>query len=267
MHPTITIAKRAALSAGKIVLRHFERLDKIAVNIKQHNDFVSEVDIQSEQDIIRNLRKIYPNHVIIAEESGLSTGGDDDCQWLIDPLDGTTNYLHGLPHFAISIAFRYKGKVESAVIYDPLRQEIFTASRGAGAQLNDRRIRVKVLAGLDNALLGTGFPFRYPQHRQAYLQMFDTLLSHCSDIRRTGAAALDLAYIASGRLDGFWEIGLKEWDIAAGALIVQEAGGLVSDFAGGNAFLKTGNVVAGSPKVFKGVLTAIQPHLTPQLNR
>ena len=267
MHPTVTIAKRAVLSAGKIILRHYERLEKITINLKQRNDFVSDVDIQVEQDIIRTLRKVYPNHTIIAEESGSNTGSDDDCQWFIDPLDGTTNYLHGFPQFAVSIAFRYKGRMESGVIYDPLRQEMFTVSRGQGAQLNDRRIRVKSLPSLERALLGTGFPFRYPQHQQAYLNMFNSLFDRCSDVRRAGAAALDLAYVASGRLDGFWEIGLSAWDVAAGALLVQEAGGLVGDFGGGHDFLETGNIVAGSPRVFKELLQTIQPHLTPALTR
>lgn len=267
MHPTITIAMRAALSAGKILLRHFERLDGITVTTKRRNDFVSDVDIQAEQDIIRSLRKIYPDHQILAEESGATAGKNDDCQWLIDPLDGTTNYLHGFPHFAVSIAFKFKGRLESGVIYDPLRQEVFTASRGNGALLNDRRIRVKTNVAMEQALLGTGFPFRYPQHQEAYLAMFANLFNACSEVRRTGSAALDLAYIAAGRLDGFWEIGLSAWDVGAGALLVQEAGGLVSDFGGGHAFLDTGNIVAGNTKVFKGLLQRIRPHLTPALMR
>jgi myo-inositol-1(or 4)-monophosphatase len=264
MHPTITIAIRAALSAGKIILRNYERLDRIAVKVKQRNDFVSEVDIQSEQEIIRTIRRIYPNHGILAEESGLSPGAEDN-QWIIDPLDGTTNYLHGFPHFAVSIAFKDKGRLEAGVIYDPLRQEMFTASRGDGAQLNDHRIRANILTSLEGALLGTGFPLRKPQHLPAYLGMFADLAAKCGEIRRAGSAALDLAYVAAGRLDGFWEIGLNEWDIAAGALIIQEAGGLVGDFSGGHGFLKTGNLVAGSPKIFKALVKEIQPHLTPTL--
>ncbi len=266
MHPTLTIATRAALAAGKVILRHLDRLEQVAVTSKHRNDFVSEVDIQAEQEIIRILRKSFPDHAILAEESGAQRGRDD-YQWIIDPLDGTTNYLHGFPQYAVSIALRHKGRLEAGVIYDPLRQEMFTTSRGDGALLNDRRIRVKTLAGLDGALLGTGFPFRHPQHRQAYLAMFDSLFDKCTEIRRTGSAALDLAYVAAGRLDGFWEIGLNEWDMAAGVLLIQEAGGLVGDFGGGHDFMQTGNIVAGNPKVFKNLIQAIQPHLTAELRR
>ena len=267
MHPTLTIAKRAALSAGKILIRYFERLDRLTVNTKRYNDFVSEADIQSEQEIITILRKIYPNHSILAEESGHSVGADADYRWIIDPLDGTTNYLHGLPHFAVSIAFQEKGRLETGVVYDPIRQELFTASRGRGAQLNDRRIRVRQVVSLDAALLGTGFPIRYPQHIPAYLAMFGSIFTQCSELRRAGSAALDLAYVASGRLDGFWELGLNAWDIAAGVLLIQEAGGLVGDFGGGYEFLQTGNIVAGNAKIFKALLQTIQPHLTPELAR
>jgi len=266
MHPTLTIAKRAALGAGKIILRHLERLDRITVSTKQRNDFVSEVDIQAEQEIIRTVRKIYPNHGILAEESGLSAG-NDDYQWIIDPLDGTTNYLHGFPHFAVSIALKHRDRLEMGVIYDPLRQEMFTTSRGNGAQLNDRRIRVQGLTSLEGALLGTGFPFRHAQHLQPYLGMFGSLFAKGAQVRRAGSAALDLAYVAAGRLDGFWELGLCEWDIAAGALLIQEAGGLIGDFGGGYEYLKTGNVVAGNPKIFKAIVQDIQPYLTPALAR
>lgn len=265
MHPTITIAKRAALEAGKIILRYIERLDRITINAKQHNDFVSEADIQAEQEIIRVVRRIYPNHGILTEEAGFLSASDNECQWIIDPLDGTTNFLHGFPHFAVSIAFRHKLRLEAGVVYDPIRQEMFSASRGDGAQLNERRIRVGSVNSLDAALLGTGFPMRYPQHRQAYLAMFSSLFMQCAELRRAGSAALDLAYVAAGRLDGFWEIGLKEWDIAAGTLLVQEAGGLVGDFAGGNDFFKTGNIVTGNPKLFKALLQNLQPHLTSAL--
>ncbi len=266
MHPTVNIAKRAALNAGKIIIRHLERLDRLTITTKRRNDFVSEVDIQAEQEIIRTLRKIYPNHSIIAEESG-AQGDSTDSQWIIDPLDGTTNYLHGFPHFAVSIAFRDKGRLQAGVVYDPIRQEMFTASRGAGAQLNDHRIRVRSIPSLEGALLGTGFPLRFPQHLEPYLAMFASLALKCREIRRAGAAALDLAYVAAGRLDGFWEIGLNEWDLAAGTLLIQEAGGLTGDFSGGHEFVKTGNVVAGSPKIFKAMLQEIQPHLTSALAR
>ena len=266
MNPVLTIAKRAALSAGRILLRHFDHLERLNVTAKQRNDFVSEADIQAERDIIQILRKTYPNHGILAEESG-EQPGQDEYQWVIDPLDGTTNFLHGIPHFAISIAFRHKNRLEAALVYDPIRQEMFTASRGGSAQLNDRRMRVSGINSLENALLGTGFPFRHPRLRPAYLGMFGALFDKCAEIRRAGAASLDLAYVATGRLDAYWEIGLKAWDIAGGALLVQEAGGLVSDFGGGNDFMKTGNIVAGNPKVFKALLQEMQPHLTPELAR
>lgn len=261
MHPALTIAKRAALSASRILLRHFDNLERLSVTAKQRNDFVSEADVQAEQEIIQTLRKTYPNHGILAEESG-EQHGHDDYQWVIDPLDGTTNFLHGIPHFAISIGFRHKNRLEAGLVYDPIRQEMFTASRGAGAQMNDRRMRVSNIPQMENALLGTGFPFRHPQHQPAYLNFFGSLFGKCVEVRRAGAASLDLAYVASGRLDGYWEFGLKEWDIAAGALLVQEAGGLVSDFIGGNDFMKSGNIVAGNPKVFKALLQEMRPHLS-----
>ena len=260
MHPVLTIAKRAALSASRILLRHFDHLERLTVTAKQRSDFVSEADLQAEQEIIQTLRKTYPNHGILAEESG-HQAGQDEYDWIIDPLDGTTNFLHGIPHFAISIGFRHKNRLEAGLVFDPIRQELFTASRGGGAQLNDRRIRVSGVAQLDHALLGTGFPFRNPRNQPAYLSFFGSLFGQCLEIRRAGAASLDLAYVASGRLDAFWEMGLSPWDIAAGALLVQEAGGLVSDFAGGNDFMKSGNIAAGNPKVFKALLREMQPHL------
>jgi myo-inositol-1(or 4)-monophosphatase len=266
MNPVLTIAKRAALSAGRILLRHFDHLERLTVTTKQRSDFVSEADVQAEREIIQTLRRTYPNHGILAEESG-EQPGQDDYQWIIDPLDGTTNFLHGIPHFAISIGFRHKNRLEAALVYDPIRQEMFVASRGESAQVNDRRIRVSGVIPMENALLGTGFPFRHPQHQPAYLGIFNTLMGRCLEIRRTGAASLDLAYVAAGRLDGFWEIGLKPWDMAGGALLVLEAGGLVGDFAGGNDFLQSGNVVAGNPKIFKALLQDMQPHLTPELAR
>ena len=266
MNPVLTIAQRAALSASRILLRHFDHLDRLTVTTKQRSDFVSEADLQAEREIIQTLRKTYPNHGILAEESG-EQPGQDEYQWIIDPLDGTTNFLHGVPHFAVSIAFRHKNRLEASLVYDPIRQEMFIASRGESAQMNDRRIRVSNVAPLETALLGTGFPFRHPQHQPAYLNFFNALMGRCLEIRRAGAASLDLAYVAAGRLDGYWEIGLKPWDIAGGALLVLEAGGLVGDFAGGNDFLQSGNIVAGNPKIFKALLQEMQPHLTPALAR
>jgi len=259
----LNIAVRAARSAGNIIVRNLDRVDTLTVHTKDRNDFVSEVDRQAEQEIIGILRKAYPGHGVLAEESGSQDG--NDYLWIIDPLDGTTNYLHGFPQFAVSIALQYKGRIEQGVVYDPLRQELFTASRGAGATLNDRRIRVTSRRSLDGALLGTGFPFKAQQHLDAYLDMFRALFPKTAGIRRPGSAALDLAYVAAGRLDGFWEIGLNIWDMAAGVLLIQEAGGLSSDFLGGHEYLKNGNLVAGNPKVFAEILKVIRPHVSPGL--
>lgn len=263
MHPMLNIAVRAARSAGNVITRSMARLDSISVQVKDRNDFVTEVDREAEKEIIGILRKAYPDHAILAEESGQTSG--DDFQWIIDPLDGTTNFLHGFPQFAVSIALRHKGRLEQAVVYDPLSHELFTATRGAGAMLNDRRIRVSNRSSLDGALLGTGFPFKAQHHLDTYLDMFRALFPRSAGIRRAGAASLDLAFLAAGRLDGFWEIGLSTWDMAAGILLIQEAGGLSSDFSGGHNHLESGNLVAGNPKVFAEVLKAIRPHITPDL--
>ncbi len=265
MHPLLNIAVRAARAAGNTIARATERLDSYEVSIKSKNDYVSEVDLLAEQDIVKIIRKAYPSHAILAEESGAHAG--DDYQWVIDPLDGTTNFLHGFPQFAVSIAVQHKGELEHAVIYDPLRQELYTASRGAGAQLNDRRLRVTKAKTLDGTLLGTGFPFRNTEHLDAYLHMFKELTLLTAGIRRAGSAALDLAYVAAGRLDGFWEIGLAPWDMAAGALLITEAGGMVGDFGGGQDFLTTGNVVGGNPRVYKALLKTIHPYLTAGLEK
>ena len=265
MHPTLNIAVRAARSAGNVIIRNLDRLDSLAVHTKDRNDFVTEVDQKAEQEIIYTLRKAFPDHGILAEESGLREG--DDYQWIIDPLDGTTNFLHGFPQFAVSIALRHKGRLEQGVVYDPLRQELFTATRGAGAMLNDRRIRVTKRKSLEGALLGTGFPFKAKQHLETYLDMFRALFPNTAGIRRPGSAALDLAYVASGRLDGFWEIGLNIWDMAAGVLLIQEAGGLSSDFLGGHSHLESGNLVAGNPKVFTDILKTIRPFVTEELGK
>lgn len=264
MHPMVNIALRAARSASQIIVRATDRLDTLAVESKGLNDFVTEIDRASEQEIVSQLKKAYPDATIIGEESGLTQSNDAaEYTWLIDPLDGTTNYIRGIPHYAISIGCLYKGRMEHAVIVDPIKNEEFTASRGQGAQLNGRRIRVSKVNGLDGALLATGIPYRSRQldKLDAYLATLKELTSETAGIRRAGSAALDLAYVAAGRLDGYWEIGLREWDIAAGALMVREAGGLVSDFKGGDDFLKSGNIVCGSPKCFKPMLKRIQPHL------
>jgi myo-inositol-1(or 4)-monophosphatase len=259
----LNTAVKAARRAGTIINRASNDLDALTVRAKQDNDFVSEVDQAAEKAIIDVLLTAYPRHSILAEESGAS--GDSEYQWVIDPLDGTTNFLHGFPQYAVSIALLHKGVLDQAVVYDPTRNELFTASKGAGAFLNDRRIRVSKRIKLSDALIGTGFPFRDFTHLDAYTNMFRDLVQKTSGLRRPGSAALDLAWLAAGRVDGFFEIGLNSWDIAAGCLLVKEAGGLVSDFSGDDGYLKSGHIVAGTPKVFAQLLQAIGPHLTPAL--
>lgn len=259
MNPTLNIAIRAARAAAKLLLRYYERVDQIKPQSKGRNDFVSEVDRGAEQVIIQELRARFPNHAILAEESGAQ--GQSDFEWIIDPLDGTTNYLHGFPQFSVSIAQRYRGQLECAVVYDPLREELFTAARGEGAQLNDRRLRVATRPTLDGALIGTGFPYSDQRHLDAYLAMFKDMTLNTAGLRRPGSAALDLAYVAAGRTDGFWELGLNPWDFAAGALLITEAGGTVTDLSGGTRFFDTGNLVAGNIKIHQTMLDLIRPHL------
>lgn len=265
MHPMLNTAIKAARRAGNIIMRHIDQLERLAIETKGRNDFVTEVDRRAEAEIIRTIQSAYPNHAVLAEESGRQKGNDH--LWIIDPLDGTTNYLHGYPQFAVSIALQRRGKLEQAVVLDPLRNELFTASRGSGAQLNERRMRVSKVTTLEFALLGTGFPFRTHDHLHTWINTFRVLLTHSSGVRRAGSAALDLASVACGRLDGFWEIGLSAWDIAAGSLLIQEAGGLIGDFSGGQDFLQTGNVVAGNPSIYSKMLPLLQPHLPPALRR
>jgi myo-inositol-1(or 4)-monophosphatase len=256
VHPLLNIAIRAAREAGKVIVREMDRVDTLEVTSKGLNDFVSDVDRRAEQAVIATVRRSYPDHAILGEESGLQ--GTGDTVWVVDPLDGTTNYLHGFPVFAVSVAVKHRGRVEHGVVYDPLRNELFTASRGSGAQLNSRRIRVTRRPGLEGALLGTGFPFRDLTHLDLYLAIFRELLTRTAGIRRAGCAALDLAYVACGRLDGFWEFGLKEWDMAAGTLLIREAGGAVSDLEGGEDFLAKGEVAGGNLKVHGAMLEVIR---------
>ena len=260
MHPTLNTAVKAARRAGRVIVRSFDRGDSLEVDQKGFNDYVSEVDRAAEHEIIQVLRQAYPNHGILAEESGEHAG--DDHQWIIDPLDGTTNFLHGFPQCAVSIALRHRNRLEHAVVFDPLRDELFTASAGAGAQLNDRRIRVSRARKLDQALIATGFPFRAMDSLDSSLRTLRELLPRTSGVRRAGAAALDLAYVACGRFDGFWETGLSPWDMAGGCLLIQEAGGLVSDVDGSGGFLKSGNVVAGNPQIHPLLLAVVQKHYT-----
>ncbi len=263
MQPMLNIAVRAARNAGDIIVRAIDNLGNLKVNQKGKNDYATEVDRLAEQEVINVIKAAYPEHAIIAEESGKYPG--NDYIWIIDPLDGTTNFLHGYPQYAVSIALKHKGKLEQAVVYDPLRDELFTASRGGGAMLNNRKIRVTNQSSLTGALLGTGFPFKHQQHLDAYLAMFRALFIDTAGIRRAGAAALDLAYVAAGRMDGFWEIGLCEWDIAAGILLVQEAGGVVTDFSFDHNYLETGNIIVGNPKMHQSIYQAIKPHITDAL--
>ena len=254
----VNIAVRAARAAGNIIVRNMDRIDRIKIATKRSNDFVSDVDRQAESTIIDILKQAYPDHGIYAEESGRRDAAAD-YQWIIDPLDGTTNYLHGFPQFSVSIAVKHRARLEAAVIYDPLSQELFTAARGEGAQLNEKRIRVSGYQGLKGALLSTGFPYTDQSYLDTYLETMKALMAPTAGIRRPGSAALDLAWLAAGRTDGFWEFNLNAWDIAAGALIVREAGGIVSDFFGADRYLETGDIIAASPKVFPEMLKIIEP--------
>ncbi|MDR1995945.1 inositol monophosphatase family protein [Azonexus sp.] len=262
MHPALNIAIKAARRAGQIINRASNDLDLLKVSTKKPNDFVTEVDKAAEAVIIETLLEAYPTHGILAEESGQQAGrGDEEYQWIIDPLDGTTNFIHGLPQYAVSIALAKGGVIEQALVFDPNRNELFTASKGGGAFLNERRIRVSQRTKLGAALLGTGFPYRMFDQIDLYLAIFKELAQKTAGQRRPGAASLDLAYVACGRYDGFWEFGLAPWDIAAGALLISEAGGLISDLRGEANYLETGNVVAGTPKVFAPLLKLIEEKL------
>ncbi len=271
MQPMVNMALRAARQAGEIIARAYKDLDHIDVEYKSRNDFVTRVDKTAEKVIIDSLAKTYPNHGFYGEESGHREGKDDgkDYLWIIDPLDGTTNFINGIPHFAVSIAVQYRGRLEHAVIINPLNDEEYCASRGHGATLNSKRIRVGNRRTLDGALIGTGIPFMQPgiNHLDSYLNMMRSLLGDTAGIRRAGSAALDLAYVAAGRLDAFWEIGLQDYDMAAGVLLIQEAGGLVGDFKGGHTYMKNQQVVAGNSNCFKEVLKRIRPFVTEGMFR
>lgn len=257
MHPMLNTAVTTALKAGKLIIRSIDQLDTVKITPKQQHDFVTEVDQKTEHLIVSMLKKAYPTHGYLCEESG-ETPGQEDYVWIIDPLDGTTNFIHGLPHYAVSIALRINGRIEHGVVYDPIRHELFTATRGSGAYLNNRRLRVSSRTSIENSLLGTGFPFLDATALPPYLKIFQELASHAAGIRRAGSAALDLAYVAAGRFDGFWEAGLKIWDMAAGILLVREAGGLVCDFNGSEEYLTSGDVIAGTPKICKAIAQVVQ---------
>ncbi len=252
MHALLNVAVMAARRAGDTLIRNLVKVHKLKVEQKGHNDYVSEADYAAERAVIDTIHKHYPDHAILAEETGAQ--GESDTVWIIDPLDGTTNYLHGFPVFAVSIAVQHKGRLEHGVVYDPIRQELFTASRGDGAHLDGRRIRISGQKQLERALIGTGFPFRQADIEMTpYLDMLGKVVRHTSGVRRPGAAALDLCYVAAGRLDGFWETGLGPWDLAAGALIIREAGGIVSALDGSENFLDTGHVLTGTPKIYSAL--------------
>ena len=256
-HPLLNIAIRAARKAGDVIARNIDRFDAFSVSEKGANDFVTEIDRIAERRIIDTVRRSYPDHAFLAEESGAH--GRNDFEWIIDPLDGTANFVHGFPHVAVSIGVRHRGRLEHGVVFDPLRQELFTASRGSGARINDRRIRVAAKSNLKGALLGSGFVFRELDRLDPYLATLKTLISGSVQIRRSGSAALDLAYVAAGRLDAFWELGLAPWDVAAGALLVQEAGGIVTEPGGGDDYVQSGDVAAANPKVLRAMLRAMGP--------
>lgn len=264
MHPMLINAVKAAREAGRIINRASQDVGSLKVQSKTYNDFVSEVDRSAEQAIIDVLKDAYPDHRFLGEESGESANASDNL-WIIDPLDGTTNFLHSFPQYCVSIALQQKGVLTHAVIYDPVRNDLFTATKGRGAFLNDKRIRVTNRAKLQDSLIATGFPFRDFTHLETYMGMLKEMIKKTTGIRRPGSAALDLAYVAAGWTDGFFEINLSPWDIAAGGLLVQEAGGIVGDFEGNESWLSTGNIVAANPKVFAQMLQTLAPHLTPSL--
>ena len=255
MHPLLNTAITAARLAARIILMHLNHLDRIEIHSEGRNDFVTQVDREAEAAILDVLLKAYPDHGVLAEESGAQSG--NDYTWFIDPLDGTTNFIHGYPQFGISIAVAYQERIEHGLVFDILRDELFTASRGQGARLNDRRIRVSRTPHLERALLGTGFPLRTIEKIDPWQRTFRALLPKASAIRGSGAATLDLAHVAAGRFDGYWEMGLKPWDMAAGILLVREAGGLVADFDGGQEFLESGNIVAANTVLFNELLRVV----------
>ncbi|MBT9598682.1 MAG: inositol monophosphatase [Vitreoscilla sp.] len=260
LHPMLNTAIKAARTAGAIINRASLDVDLLQVTAKSTNDFVTEVDQAAEQAIIETLLTAYPGHAILAEESGRTHGArHSDFLWIIDPLDGTTNFIHGFPAYCVSIALSFRGKVEQAVVYDPTRNDLFMASKGRGAFLNDKRLRVSKRNRLGDALIGTGFPFRKGDNLQRYMKMFETVAPHCAGLRRPGSAALDLCYVAAGWYDGFFETGLNPWDIAAGSLLITEAGGLIGNFTGEADFLHQREVVAGAPKIYGQLVQLLTP--------
>ncbi|GAB3029925.1 inositol-1-monophosphatase [Bowmanella dokdonensis] len=258
MHAMLNIAVRAARAAGNIIARGYESRDDLMAEHKGDNDYVTRIDREAEQAIISKIQQSYPSHSFVGEEGGI-VEGDETYKWIIDPLDGTTNFIKGIPHFAVSIALMHKGRLDQAVVFDPMRGELFTATKGSGAQLNGYRIRCSKSKDLGGTVLATAFPFKNKDEQfDDSLTKFSRIYRQCGDIRRAGSAALDMAYVAAGRFDGFWEKGLKPWDMAAGALLVQEAGGLVTDFTGGHEPMKNGNVVCGGAKVVQALVKSLK---------
>jgi len=262
MHPMLNTAVKAARRAGSVINRAALDRTKLEIRAKRANDFVTQVDKAAEAAIIDILRQAYPDHAILAEESGESSGDKGGAKseylWIIDPLDGTTNFIHGFPQYCVSIALQHRGVTAHGVVYDPAKNELFTASKGGGAFLDDRRIRVSKCASLKDALVGTGFPFKELSRLDLYCRQLKEMMQSSSGVRRAGAAALDLAYVAAGRMDAFWEMGLAPWDMAAGALMIQEAGGLVGDLSGDAGWLEKGDIAAATPKVFPQLLGALR---------
>ena len=265
MHPMLNIAVRAARAAGNVIMRGYENRSDLEVRAKGAHDFVTKIDKEAELTIISKIQQSFPEHSFLGEESG-STNGKSDFMWIIDPLDGTSNFIAGIPHFAVSIALTFKGKLDQAVIFDPVRGELFTATKGSGAQLNGFRLRCTNAKDLSNALLATAIPFRDKSSLNDDLAKFANVFKDCADIRRSGSAALDLAYVAAGRYDGYWERGLKSWDMAAGELLIKESGGLVTDYAGNNDPLydelkKAGSangLVAGNPRIVQNIVKRLK---------
>jgi len=261
MHPMLTIAVKAARRAGNIINRGARDLDLLTVTAKGPKDFVSEVDRAAEAAIVDTLHAAYPDHAILAEEgTSRDKNANADYTWIIDPLDGTTNFLHGFPQYCVSIALSHKDTITQGVIYDPVRNDLFTASRGRGAFLNDRRIRVSKRQHLRDCLIGTGFPFRDGTNLDTYLAMMRSMTQQAAGLRRPGAAALDLAYVAAGYYDGFFEVGLNPWDVAAGSLLVLEAGGLIGDLAGEGDYVYGGEVIAATPRIFAQMVKILAPY-------
>lgn len=266
MHPMLNTAVRAARSAGDMIIRTLDRRHEIPVDTKGRHDFVTELDRAAEATIVDTLHRAYPDHGILAEEGGIRHEGGR-YRWIIDPLDGTTNFLQGLPHFAVSIALEVDGRLDQGVIYDPAKNDLFTASRGGGAMLNERRIRVSERRDLDGSVLSTGFPFKAPELLEPQFDIMRAFLRHTSGMRRWGSAALDLAYVACGRYDGYWEFFLKPWDVAAGILLVQEAGGLTSDFQGRSDVFGSGHILAAPPRIHRPMLKEIRERLPVEQRR